>query len=108
MPGRLAAAEPAAATAAETSSEADSQVRQLLWDAQQKRDAGQTTEALAALRSSGVLDAREHKDLEAAYDFLRTLINGLRILSVPQEWQITVTGLIVIFSVYADILRRRK
>jgi ribose transport system permease protein len=39
---------------------------------------------------------------------MSVLINGLRILSVPQEWQITVTGLIVIFAVYADILRRRK
>ena len=37
-------------------------------------------EALAALRSSGVLEEREHKELEAAYDFLRSLINGLRML----------------------------
>jgi ribose transport system permease protein len=34
------------------------------------------------------------------------LTNGLRILSVPQEWQIVVTGCIVILAVYADILRR--
>ena len=39
---------------------------------------------------------------------MSVLINGLRILSVPQEWQIVVTGLIVIFAVYADILRRRR
>ncbi len=39
---------------------------------------------------------------------MSVLINGLRILSVPQEWQTVVTGLIVIFAVYADNLRRRK
>lgn len=38
---------------------------------------------------------------------ISTLTNGLRILSVPQEWQIVVTGLIIILSVYLDILRRR-
>jgi len=39
---------------------------------------------------------------------MSVLINGLRILSVPQEWQTVVSGLIVIFAVYMDILRRRK
>jgi ribose transport system permease protein len=39
---------------------------------------------------------------------ISTLSNGLRILSVPQEWQIVVTGAIVIGAVYLDILRRRK
>ncbi len=39
---------------------------------------------------------------------ISTLTNGLRILSVPQEWQMVVTGLIVILAVYADIIRRRK
>lgn len=38
---------------------------------------------------------------------ISTLTNGLRILSVPQEWQIVVTGLIIISAVYLDILRRR-
>ena len=38
---------------------------------------------------------------------ISTLTNGLRILSVPQEWQMVVTGLIVIGAVYADIVRRR-
>jgi len=38
---------------------------------------------------------------------MSTLINGLRILSVPQEWQMVVTGMIVIGAVYADIMRRR-
>jgi len=36
------------------------------------------------------------------------LTNGLRIMSVPQEWQIIVTGVIIIFAVFLDILRRRQ
>jgi ribose transport system permease protein len=39
---------------------------------------------------------------------ISTLSNGLRIMSVPQEWQIVVTGLIVIGAVYLDVLRRRR
>ncbi|NTU83804.1 MAG: ABC transporter permease [Chloroflexales bacterium] len=39
---------------------------------------------------------------------ISTLTNGLRILSVPQEWQIVITGGIVILAVYLDILRRRQ
>ncbi len=39
---------------------------------------------------------------------ISTLTNGLRILSVPQEWQTVVTGGIVILAVYLDILRRRQ
>jgi ribose transport system permease protein len=39
---------------------------------------------------------------------ISTLANGLRILSVPQEWQIVVTGAILILAVYMDILRRRQ
>jgi ribose transport system permease protein len=36
------------------------------------------------------------------------LTNGLRILSVAQEWQTVVTGVIIILAVYADILRRKR
>jgi ribose transport system permease protein len=36
------------------------------------------------------------------------LTNGLRILSVPQEWQTVVTGTIIIVAVYLDVIRRRK
>jgi len=39
---------------------------------------------------------------------ITTLTNGLRILSVPQEWQTVVTGVIVIGAVYMDIVRRRN
>ncbi len=38
---------------------------------------------------------------------ISVVANGLRILSVPQEWQIVVTGCIIILAVYGDILRRR-
>lgn len=39
---------------------------------------------------------------------MAVLLNGLRILSVPQEWQTVVTGAIIILAVYADIIRRQK
>jgi ribose transport system permease protein len=39
---------------------------------------------------------------------ISTLTNGLRIMSVPQEWQIVITGFIIISAVYLDILRRGK
>jgi ribose transport system permease protein len=39
---------------------------------------------------------------------ISVVANGLRILSVPQEWQIVVTGSIIILAVYADQLRRGK
>src|SRR6266700_6467517 len=39
---------------------------------------------------------------------ISTLTNGLRIMSVPQEWQTVVTGAIVIVAVYLDIVRRRQ
>ena len=39
---------------------------------------------------------------------MTTLTNGLRILSVPQEWQTIVSGIIVIGAVYMDIVRRNK
>jgi len=39
---------------------------------------------------------------------MSVLTNGLRILSVAQEWQTVVTGVIIILAVYADILRRRR
>ncbi|SCK39898.1 ribose transport system permease protein [Variovorax sp. HW608] len=38
---------------------------------------------------------------------MSVLTNGLRILSVAQEWQTVVTGVIIILAVYTDILRRR-
>jgi len=39
---------------------------------------------------------------------MNVLLNGLRIMSVSQEWQIVVTGVSIILAVYADILRRKR
>lgn len=39
---------------------------------------------------------------------ISTLTNGLRIMSVPQEWQTVVTGLIVVMAVYSDMARKRR
>lgn len=39
---------------------------------------------------------------------MSVLTNGLRIMSVPQEWQTVVVGLVILLAVYADILRRKK
>ena len=39
---------------------------------------------------------------------MSTLLNGLRIMSVPQEWQTVLTGIIVIAAVYADQYRLRN
>jgi ribose transport system permease protein len=39
---------------------------------------------------------------------ISVLANGLRLLSIAQEWQIVATGLILILAVYADQLRHRR
>ena len=39
---------------------------------------------------------------------MSVLINGLRIMSVAQEWQFVVTGVIIILAVYGDMLRRKR
>lgn len=39
---------------------------------------------------------------------MSVLTNGLRMMSVAQEWQTVVTGVIIILAVYVDILRRRR
>lgn len=39
---------------------------------------------------------------------MAVLTNGLRVLSVAQEWQTVVTGAIIILAVYADIVRKKK
>ena len=41
--------------------------------------------------------------------FLMTvLINGLRIMSVPSEWQTVVEGVVIIVAVYIDLKRKRN
>jgi ribose transport system permease protein len=39
---------------------------------------------------------------------ISVLTNGLRIMSVAQEWQMVLTGVIIILAVYTDNLRRNK
>lgn len=39
---------------------------------------------------------------------MSVLTNGLRILSVPQEWQTVVVGAVILFAVYTDVLRNKK
>ena len=39
---------------------------------------------------------------------MSTLTNGLRLLSVPQEWQMVITGVILVLAVFLDVLRRRR
>lgn len=39
---------------------------------------------------------------------MSVLTNGLRIMSVAQEWQTVVTGVIIILAVYIDIIRRKR
>ncbi|MCV6603153.1 MAG: ABC transporter permease [Cohaesibacter sp.] len=39
---------------------------------------------------------------------MAVLTNGLRVLSVAQEWQTVVTGVIIILAVYADMVRKSK
>jgi ribose transport system permease protein len=36
------------------------------------------------------------------------LTNGLRVTSVPQEWQSVVVGCVILVAVYLDMLRRRR
>lgn len=38
---------------------------------------------------------------------MSVLTNGLRILSIPQEWQTVVIGIVIIIAVYIDVLRRK-
>jgi ribose transport system permease protein len=39
---------------------------------------------------------------------MSVLTNGLRIMSIPQEWQTVVVGIVILIAVYADNLRRSK
>lgn len=39
---------------------------------------------------------------------MSVLTNGLRIMSIPQEWQTVVVGVVILIAVYTDNLRRNK
>ncbi|SES04942.1 ribose transport system permease protein [Gracilibacillus ureilyticus] len=38
---------------------------------------------------------------------MSVLTNGLRIMSIPQEWQTVVIGLVILLAVYFDMLRKK-
>jgi ribose transport system permease protein len=72
---------------------------------------GYELEAIAAVVIGGTsLRGGEGKIIGTVIGALviSVLTNGLRILSVPQEWQTVVTGAIVILAVYLDIVRRKR
>ncbi len=79
--------------------------------AQPALGAGYELEAIAAVVIGGTsLSGGEGSVLGTVIGafLMSVLINGLRILSIPQEWQKVVIGAIVIVAVYADIARRRR
>jgi ribose transport system permease protein len=39
---------------------------------------------------------------------MSVLNNGLQIISVPQEWQNVVLGVVILAAVYTDNFRRRE
>ena len=81
-----------------------------LSSAQPSLGAGYELDAIAAVVIGGTsLSGGEGTILGTVIGafIMSTLSNGLRILSVPQEWQTVISGLIVILAVYLDIIRRR-
>ena len=79
--------------------------------AQPALGAGYELEAIAAVVIGGTsLSGGEGTILGTVIGafVISVLTNGLRIMSVPQEWQIVITGAIVILAVWADILRRGR
>jgi ribose transport system permease protein len=82
-----------------------------LTSAQPSLGAGYELDAIAAVVIGGTsLSGGEGTILGTIIGafIMSTLSNGLRILSVPQEWQTVVSGAIVILAVYLDIIRRRR
>ena len=39
---------------------------------------------------------------------ISVLNNGLQIMSIPQEWQNVILGLVILVAVYADMIRKRE
>jgi ribose transport system permease protein len=39
---------------------------------------------------------------------ISVLNNGLQIMSIPQEWQSVILGLVILVAVYADMVRKRE
>lgn len=79
--------------------------------AQPSLGAGYELDAIAAVVIGGTsLDGGEGSILGTIIGafIISVLTNGLRIMSVPQEWQIVITGVIVVLTVYIDTVRRRE
>ena len=38
---------------------------------------------------------------------ISVLNNGLQIMSIPQEWQNVILGVVILVAVYADMARKR-
>ena len=72
---------------------------------------GYELEAIAAVVIGGHIPVRRARHHPGNADRCADhggLTNGLRVLSVAQEWQTVVTGAIIILAVYADMARRKK
>ncbi len=39
---------------------------------------------------------------------ISTLNNGLQLMSIPQQWQLVILGLVILLAVFADNLRTRR
>jgi ribose transport system permease protein len=39
---------------------------------------------------------------------ISVLNNGLQIMSIPQEWQNVILGIVILIAVYADMARKRS
>ena len=39
---------------------------------------------------------------------MSALSNGLQVISVPQEWQSVILGVVILAAVYTDNIRRRE
>lgn len=82
-----------------------------LASAQPSLGAGYEMEAIAACIIGGASPKGGEGSVQGTVigAFLMTvLINGLRIMSVPSEWQTVVEGVVIIVAVYIDIKRKRN
>ena len=82
-----------------------------LYSAQPALGMGYELQAIAAVVIGGTSLSGGKGSIEGTVIgalIMSVLTNGLRILSVPQEWQDVIVGLVIIMAVYADIMRRRK
>lgn len=80
-------------------------------NAQPTGGAGMELEAIAAVVIGGTSLAGGKGSISGTVIgalIMASLTNGLRIISVPQEWQNVAIGIIILVAVYVDILRRKS